>query len=78
MKYSRWKTWRRNHPEYRNPSRSRYYRKTSHSRNSHQLWTIAELNLVVEHKMPDMLLSGILGRSVGSIHVQRTIRNKIH
>jgi len=77
MKYGLWKLWRRKHPEYRNPSRKRYYDKTAHAINHHQPWTMLELNLVIEHKIPDALLSEILGRSTGSIQVQRSIYNKV-
>lgn len=76
MNYSYWKAWRRKHPEYRNRSRKRFYQKTAHSRNCRQPWTMTELGLVMAHKVTDTILSELLGRSVGSIQVQRAYHKR--
>lgn len=76
MKYSTWKAWRRKHPGYRNQSRKRYYRKTAFSSRYYHSWEPLEHSLVMAHKMPDSLLSKLIGRSVESIQVRRSIHNK--
>lgn len=73
MRYALWKEWRKRHPEYRNSSRKRYYRKTAHSTNHNRRWSAEELELITEHKIPDTQLSLLLGRSVGSIQAQRCL-----
>lgn len=48
-----------------------YYGKTKNSANSHQRWTVREIEIVMAHEMTDMEISKLIGRSVGSIQVAR-------
>lgn len=55
----------------RNAQKRRYYRKTIFSENSKKHYTSEELSMILEHKITDMELSKLLGRSVGSIQTKR-------
>ena len=65
------KRWRHNNPKKRYEGKSRYYKKTSYSRNHGKEWTVEEMDLVLAHEMPDSELSEKLGRSVASIQKMR-------
>jgi len=51
--------------------KTRYYKKTQGGKNSRARWTIEEINMVMEHKITDTELAGLIGRSVASIQVMR-------
>ena len=50
-----------------------YYGKTTNAQNSHQPWTVREIEIVMAHEMPDMEISKLIGRSVKAI---QSARNK--
>lgn len=50
----------------------RYYNKTANAPNSYNRLTLAEIQMILEHKMTDHELSKILGRSVRAIQVARS------
>lgn len=50
---------------------SRYYSKTAYAPKHHNIWEAYEIQLVLDHKLPDSRLAAILGRSVGAIQTKR-------
>ena len=57
--------------KYRNRMRKRNYQQTAYAPNHRQKWTVSEINMVLEHKIPDRELSTKIGRSVGAIQKTR-------
>lgn len=58
--------------QYRNRMRKRNYQQTAHAPNGGQKWTVKEIKMVLEHKIPDRELSAKIGRSVAAIQNART------
>lgn len=57
--------------KYRNRMRKRNYQQTAYAPNHRQKWSISEIKMVLEHKIPDRELSAKIGRSVGAIQSTR-------
>ena len=51
--------------------RKRFYAKTAYSANYKKRYTLEEYKIILDHELPDMELSRILGRSVNSIQKVR-------
>lgn len=65
--------------ELRNKARKKNYAKSRelHSANRYTRWTSWEMDLVLEHSIPDIELSAKIGRSVQAIQGKRNkIKNK--
>lgn len=81
-RYKKQKQWRLTHTAYRNQERARYYKKHSINKlKSRSLWGPTDLDRVLEHSIPDVLLSQQIHRSVKAIQVcraklKREIRNE--
>lgn len=68
-----WLEWRKQHPEYRNTSKKRYYDKTVNGMNSGNEWTEEEISMILNKGcLTDMELSEVLGRGVRAIQVKRS------
>ena len=59
-----------------NRQRLRYYRKTSFAKNHNKSWTEEEIEIVMNHEVPDHTISEIIGRSVAAIQMVRCKQNK--
>ena len=66
------KRYRYSHPSKRADERKKYYDKYSDSPNSKKLWKEEELQMVLDHKVSDVELHKMLGRSVRAIQAMRT------
>lgn len=72
LRYQKQKQWRLAHTEYRNQERARYYKKHSLNRlKSRSLWSPMDLDRVLQHSIPDVLLAQQIHRSVKAIQVRR-------
>ncbi len=61
----------------RKRQKRRYRERTNSNLYNRRIWTIKEMNLILEHSMTDRELSELLKRSVGAIQVQRSrIKNE--
>jgi hypothetical protein len=70
--YLRNKFWRLAHPKERYIGKARYYRKHRMGKiNSRVKWTGPDIKIIMEHKIPDVALSKLLGRSVQAIQIKR-------
>ena len=56
--------------------RLKYYRKTAFSKNHNKSWTEEEIEIVMNHEVPDHTISKIIGRSVAAIQITRCKQNK--
>lgn len=57
--------------KYRNRMRKRNYQQTAYAPNHRQKWSLSEIKMVLEHKIPDRELSAKIGRSVAAIQNTR-------
>lgn len=53
-----------------------YYAKSAYAENHMDQWTEAEINMVLEHSIPDRDLAEKIGRSVAAIHSKRSLLKK--
>lgn len=73
-KYQKYqKKYKKQHPQYVKRDKVKYYSRGSKS-NNYLKWQEDELQAVIDHKMTDVELSELLGRSIASIH---TVRSKL-
>lgn len=71
-RYSDLNKWRKT----KNKQKRRYYDKTKYAKNHKQIWTSAEIQLVIEHKHSDTELATMLGRSVNAVQKMRQKHKK--
>ena len=69
--YEQHKKWRKKYPHKRNKERKTYYNQTSYAEHGGNALTIAEIDEILKHEVPDMELAKKLGRSVQSIQIAR-------
>lgn len=66
------KRYREKHPEYYYAEKRKYYRKTAFNVNYKQRFSDEEIDMIINHEIPDSELSKKIGRSVQSIQIKRS------
>lgn len=78
MSYKNNKTWRKRNNAIWQRGKQRYYKQfEGGAYNSRQIYTIKEINMIINKKYSDRIIAAKIGRSVKGIQVQRTRLNKI-
>lgn len=73
LRYQKYKQWRLANTEIRNKARRTYYEKHRINKiNSRSLWSPTDLDRVLAHSIPDVLLSQQIHRSVEAIQIRRS------
>lgn len=72
------KTWRKRNNSTWQKGKKRYYKQFEKGAyNGRQIYTIREINMIINKKYSDRVIAAKIGRSVKAIQVKRTRLNKI-
>lgn len=78
MSYKNNKTWRKRNNTIWQRGKQRYYKQFEEGAyNNRQIYTIREINMIINKKYSDRVIAAKIGRTVKAIQVQRVRLNKI-